>query len=79
MVFVYFSAGLFVKRSPGRNPGRVLNPISYEKPVREVSMYVPNQKPAPGAGFSDFGLSNKFHFWNNELSGGIQCSCFLTS
>jgi hypothetical protein len=31
----------FKTKSPGRNPGRVLNPISYEKPVELLSMYVP--------------------------------------
>jgi hypothetical protein len=40
------------RKSPGRNPGRVLNPISYEKPDKIVSMYVPKAKPSSSKGFS---------------------------
>ena len=45
------------KKNPGRNPGRVLNPISYEKPVTVVSIDVPKLKCSAGAGFSEFTFS----------------------
>jgi hypothetical protein len=58
------------QKSPGRNPGRVLNPISYEKPVELLSMHVPKRKCTPGGGFSGYHISLLFHFWKNVLSYG---------
>jgi hypothetical protein len=63
--------------SPGRHPGRVLNPISYEKPVLILSMGVPKVKPAPGAGFSESHICFEFQFRkNNSGNGTIQTSIF---
>ena len=61
----------FLKKSPGRNPGRVLNPISYEKPDTIVSRSVPKQECSPGAGFSESSIFIQYHFWKKDRINGI--------
>jgi hypothetical protein len=53
---------LLINKSPGRNPGRVLNPISYEKPDTIVSIHMPNSKYSTSAGFSNVIAFTMFHF-----------------